>query len=206
MIKSKLRSYISENTKLKKDILKNTKVISDIKFKILNAIKNKGKIFICGNGGSAADAQHLAAEFMVRLRPNKNRDPFPVIALALDTSTLTACGNDYGFQYIFSRNLQALAKKNDLLITISTSGNSRNIFEVLKLSKRMKIFSIAFLGCGGGKAKKMSNLNLLVPHFNVARIQESHIFLGHFILNRVEEMLFFNKKVSRRKKITKESI
>ena len=141
MIKSKLRSYISENTKLKKDILKNTKVISDIKFKILNAIKNKGKIFICGNGGSAADAQHLAAEFMVRLRPNINRDPFPVIALALDTSTLTACANDYGYKYIFSRSLKALASNKDILIVLSTSGNSKNIINVLKVAKKNKIYS-----------------------------------------------------------------
>ena len=191
---------ILESIEIKKKLIGlNKEVFLSIK-KVFSTIKNGGKVFICGNGGSAADAQHLSAEFLVRLNPDKDRRPLPIISLAMDTSTLTACGNDYGFQYVFSRNLQALANKNDLLIVISTSGNSKNIIEVLKLSKKMKIFSIAFLGCEGGKSKKLSNLNLLVPHFNVARIQESHIFLGHFILNRVEEMLFFNKKVSRRKR------
>jgi D-sedoheptulose 7-phosphate isomerase len=102
---------------------------------------------------------------------------------------LTACGNDYGFQYIFSRNLEALASKKDLLIAISTSGNSKNIIEVLKKSKKMKIFSISFLGSGGGAAKKLSSLNIIIPHKKVARIQESHIFVGHFILNQVEKSL-----------------
>jgi len=104
--------------------------------KIFSTIKNEGKIFICGNGGSAADAQHLAAEFLVRLSPKINRRPFPMIPLAMDTSTLTACGNDFDFKYIFSRNLEALGSKKDLLIAISTSGNSRNIIEVLRQSKK----------------------------------------------------------------------
>jgi D-sedoheptulose 7-phosphate isomerase len=185
---------IQESVEVKKNLFKIEIEINKAINKIFTTLKKGGKVFICGNGGSAADAQHLSAEFLVRLNPDKDRRPLPIISLAMDTSTLTACGNDYGFQYIFSRNLQALANKNDLLIAISTSGNSKNIIEVLKLSKKMKIFSIAFLGCRGGDAKKLCNLNLLVPYFNVARIQESHIFLGHFILSRVEEMLFFNKK------------
>ena len=191
---------ILESIEIKKNLIGlNKEVFLSIK-RIFSTIKNGGKVFICGNGGSAADAQHLSAEFLVRLNPKINRRPFPVVSLAMDTSTLTACGNDFDFKYIFSRNLQALGSKKDLLIVISTSGNSRNIIEVLKQSKKMKIFSIAFLGCGGGNAKKLSNLNLLVPHSNVARIQESHIFLGHFILGRVEEMLFFNKKARSRKR------
>jgi len=190
---------IQESIKVKNSLFKIEKEINKAITKIFLTLRKGGKIFICGNGGSAADAQHLSAEFLIRLNPDKDRKPLPIISLAMDTSTLTACGNDYGFQYIFSRNLKALANKNDLLIVISTSGNSKNIIEVLKLSKKMKIFSIAFLGCGGGKAKKMSNLNLLVSNFNVARIQESHIFLGHFILNRVEEMLFYNKKARKNK-------
>ena len=112
------------------------------------------------------------------------------MSLALDSSTLTACGNDYGFNYIFSRNLEALGSKKDLLIVISTSGNSKNILEVLKKSKKKGIYSISFLGSGGGVAKKYTNLNLVVPHNKVARIQESHIFIGHFILNEVEKKIF----------------
>ena len=185
---------ILESLEIKKKLIGlNKEVFLSIE-KIFSTIKNGGKIFICGNGGSAADAQHLSAEFLVRLNPNINRRPFPIISLAMDTSTLTACGNDFDFKYIFSRNLQALGSKKDLLIVISTSGNSRNIIEVLKQSKKMKIFSIGFLGSNGGAAKKISNLNIIVPHQKVARIQESHIFLGHFILNQVEKKLLNKSK------------
>ena len=131
---------ILESIEIKKKLISlNKEVFLSIE-KIFSTIKNGGKVFICGNGGSAADAQHLSAEFLVRLNPKVNRKPLPVISLAMDTSTLTACGNDYGFQYIFSRNLEALGSKKDLLIVISTSGNSKNIIEVLKQSKKMKIF------------------------------------------------------------------
>jgi D-sedoheptulose 7-phosphate isomerase len=112
----------------------------------------------------------------------------------MDTSTLTACGNDFDFKYIFSRNLEALGSKKDLLIVISTSGNSKNIIEVLKKSKKMKIFSIGLLGSNGGTAKKLSNLNIIVPHQKVARIQECHIFIGHFILKKVESMLINSRQ------------
>ena len=185
---------ILESIEIKKKLLGlNKEVFLSIE-KIFSTIKNGGKIFICGNGGSAADAQHLAAEFLVRLNPKINRQPFPMISLAMDTSTLTACGNDFDFKYIFSRNLEALGSKKDLLVTISTSGNSKNIIEVLKQSKKMKIFSVSFLGFNGGAAKKISNLNIIVPHDKVARIQESHIFLGHFILDKVEKKLIERAK------------
>lgn len=180
---------ILESIEIKKKLIGlNNEVFLSIK-KIFSTIKNGGKVFICGNGGSAADAQHLSAEFLVRLNPKINRRPFPMISLAMDTSTLTACGNDFDFKYIFSRNLEALGSRKDLLIAISTSGNSKNIIEVLKQSKKMKIFSIGLLGSNGGMAKRLSNLNITVPHKKVARIQECHIFLGHFILDRVETML-----------------
>jgi D-sedoheptulose 7-phosphate isomerase len=180
---------ILESIEIKKKLIGlNKEVFLSIK-KVFSTIKNGGKVFICGNGGSAADEQHLSAEFLVRLNPKINRRPFPMVSLAMDTSTLTACGNDFDFKYIFSRNLEALGSKKDLLLVISTSGNSKNIIEVLKQSKKMKIFSIGFLGSNGGAAKKLSNLNIIVPHQKVGRIQECHIFLGHFILNRVENML-----------------
>ena len=143
----------------------------------------------CGNGGSVMDAQHLAAEFIVRLRPNLNRNPIPAITLAQDTSTITACGNDYSFNDIFLRPFQALAKKNDVLICISTSGNSKNILNVLKESKKKGTYSICFLGKGGGKAKLMCDKSLVVSSKNTARIQECHIFLGHFILEKVEDFI-----------------
>ena len=129
---------------MKKNLIINFKNIEKIKNKILYCLKNSGKVFICGNGGSAADAQHLAAEFVGRLRPKVNRKPYPVISLALDNSTLTACANDYGFKKIFSRPLDALGSKNDILIVISTSGKSKNIIDVLRLAKKKELFQ---LGC-----------------------------------------------------------
>ena len=152
-------------------------------------IKLGGKLLFCGNGGSAADAQHLAAEYIVRLRPKVNRRPLPALSLAQDTSTLTACGNDYSFDDIFLRPFKAIVKKDDILICISTSGNSKNILNVLKEAKKKKIYSVGFLGKGGGKAKKMCDKPLVVNSNNTARIQECHIFLGHFILEKVEDLL-----------------
>lgn len=152
-------------------------------------IKLGGKLMLCGNGGSAADAQHLSAEYIVRLRPNVNRKPIPAISLAQDTSTLTACGNDYDFSDVFRRPFQALAHKNDVLIAISTSGNSLNVIKVLKDARSKKITTIGFLGGSGGKCGKFCDIKLLVPSKSTARIQECHIFLGHFIFEQVENLL-----------------
>ena len=162
----------------------------DKAIKILkNCLSKKGKIFFCGNGGSAADAQHLTAELLVRLRPKINRKPLPAICLSMDTSTLTACSNDYSFEEIFSRPFEALCNKNDVLITISTSGNSKNILKILKTAKKKKIKTISFLGNSGGLSKKISTLPIIVKNNDVARIQEAHIFLGHFILENLENLI-----------------
>lgn len=160
---------------------------------ILNTTLENKLTVIFGNGGSAADAQHLAAEFLVRLKPGLNRNPIPAISLATDTSTLTACSNDYSFTKIFSRNLEALANVKDVLIIISTSGNSKNIIDVLKTSKKIKIKSIGFLGSSGGKAKKLCDHKIIFKSNDVARIQENHIFLGHFIFEQVEKILIKKK-------------
>jgi D-sedoheptulose 7-phosphate isomerase len=152
-------------------------------------IKLGGKLLFCGNGGSAADAQHLAAEYLVRLRPKVNRRPLPALSLAQDTSTLTACGNDYDFSDIFLRPFQAFANKNDILIGITTSGNSLNILKVLKYARSKKISTLGFLGSSGGKCKNFCDIKLMVPSDNTARIQECHIFLAHFILQSAEDLL-----------------
>ncbi len=188
-----LKKQINENIQTKKKIFFMSKSISKAIDIIYETIENDGKVYLCGNGGSAADAQHLAAEFLIRLRPNVNRKPLPFLTLATDTSTITACGNDYSFNEIFSRPFNALASKKDLLIVISTSGNSKNIIKVLKASNTKKINSIALLGNNGGKAKEYSTLPLIVKSKNVARIQEAHIFLGHFILQMVEEKIIKKK-------------
>jgi D-sedoheptulose 7-phosphate isomerase len=195
MIKHSLENTIIESIDLHKKIFHISSDINKVIKKIYKTIKNGGKIYICGNGGSAADAQHLAAEFLIRLRPTFNRKALPVISLALDTSTITACGNDIGFDKIFARNLEALGSKKDVLIAISTSGNSKNILNVLKFAKKNKIYSVGFLGNKGGMAKKISNLNLIIPSSNTARIQEAHIFLGHYIFEQVENLLFKNNKI-----------
>ena len=168
--------------KLKKEIDKSIKLIH-------KSLISGGKVLFCGNGGSAADAQHLTAELLIRLRPHVNRKAIPAMSLAQDTSTLTACGNDYSFSQIFSRPFEAIACKNDILFVISTSGNSENIVEVLKKSKIKKIKSIGLLGSKGGKSKKYCDVKLIVPSNVTARIQECHIFLGHYILEQVENLV-----------------
>jgi D-sedoheptulose 7-phosphate isomerase len=185
----KFKKKIFEDIKIKKKLIKDFKVFERIKGEILSCLNRSGKIFICGNGGSAAHAQHLAAEFMIRLRPEINRRPYPVISLALDTSTLTACSNDYGYNKIFSRPLEALGCDKDILIILSTSGKSKNIIEVLKLAKKKKIFSIGFLGKDGGQAKFLCDFIYIVPSKSVPIIQEIHMFLGHLIFETVEDEL-----------------
>jgi len=156
---------------------------------IASSITKGGKLMICGNGGSAADAQHLVAEFLVRLTSEVNRQGIPAISLAQDTSTLTACLNDYGQDQIFKRVLSSLAKEGDILLAITTSGNSINIIETLKLARSMGIYSLGFLGGDGGSALKYCDSAFIVPSEETARIQESHITAGHAILQYVEDKL-----------------
>lgn len=194
MIKEpKLKNFIEESINIKKKLIDCEPEINKSIKLIYKSIKDGGKIFLCGNGGSAADAEHLAAEFIVRLRPKFNRRSIPAVSLSSNTSIITACGNDFSFKKIFTRSLQGLYKKNDILIAISTSGNSKNIVDVLKFCKKEKINSIGFLGNNGGAAKKYCKINLIVPSSNTARIQEIHIFLGHFIFESVENLLFKKK-------------
>jgi D-sedoheptulose 7-phosphate isomerase len=188
-----LENHLEENINVHQQISKMSKDIIDVIQNINKRLKRGGKILFCGNGGSAADAQHLAAEFIVRLRPHINRNPIPALTLTQDTSTLTACGNDYSFDDIFLRPFKALVNRNDILICISTSGDSKNILKVLKEAKKKNIYSIGFLGKGGGKAKKICDKPLVIHSNNTARIQECHIFLGHFILEKVEDIVISKK-------------
>tara|TARA_B100000886_G_C20426982_1_gene494721 strand:- start:18566 stop:19141 length:576 start_codon:yes stop_codon:yes gene_type:complete len=188
---STFKKNLLESIYLKNNIITLEKSINIATNEIFKKISSGGKVFLCGNGGSAADAQHLAAEFLVRLRPNINRKPIPAINLCGDTSTLTACANDYSFNEIFSRTLDALATKNDILIAISTSGKSKNILDVLKTAKRKKIKSIGFFSIK--KKTKIADIEINVPSTNVARIQETHIFIGHTIFEMVEDLIIKNK-------------
>ena len=192
-IASDLKNQLEQNIVAHQDILNMSDDIIEIVQIIKKKLKKGGKILFCGNGGSAADAQHLAAEFIVRLRPHINRQPLSALTLVQDTSTITACGNDYSFDDIFLRPFQSLAKKNDILICISTSGDSKNILKELVKAKKQKVFSIGFLGKKGGKAKKLCNKPLIISSENTARIQECHIFLGHIILEKVEDLIISKK-------------
>ena len=156
---------------------------------VAEAIKAGNKLMICGNGGSAADAQHLAAELLVRLRPTYNRVGLPAIALAQDTSTITACGNDFGYEVLYQRMLQALGRDGDVLLAITTSGNSENVLLAMREARRMGVSVFGFLGKDGGEALALCDEAFVVPSENTARIQEAHITAGHGLMEFIEDKL-----------------
>ena len=184
-----LQNKIKYHSSAINEISNQSKEIQKIIKLLVKKITSGGKVFFCGNGGSCSDAQHLAAEMIVRLKPKNDRKPMPALSLATDTSTLTACGNDYDFSEIFSRPFDALSTKKDLLVVISTSGNSENIVNVLKKAKIKGVSTIGFLGKNGGKCKNLCKNKLIIKSNNTATIQECHIFLGHFIIEEVEKIL-----------------
>lgn len=155
---------------------------------MVTSLQNGGKIHFCGNGGSAADAQHLAAELSGRFY--YDRPPLNAEALHCNTSYLTAVGNDYGYEHIFARLLQGTARKGDVLVGISTSGNSTNILRAYEICDKMGIIKISMTGQTGGKMKELSTLLLNVPSTDTPRIQESHIMIGHIICEIIESMMF----------------
>ncbi len=158
---------------------------------MVNCFQAEGRVFFCGNGGSAADCQHLAAELVSKL--NLRRNALPALALTTDTSLITAISNDDDFSDIFLRQVQALAIENDLLIAISTSGNSLNVCKAVTDCRRRRIQTIALTGKNGGKLAEKADLVLKVPSDNVQRIQECHIAIGHILCDLVEKTLFGNR-------------
>ena len=152
---------------------------------IVETLQSGGKVLLCGNGGSAADAQHIAAELTGRFK--KERRGLPAIALTTDTSALTAIGNDYGYERVFVRQVEALARKGDLLIGISTSGNSGNVLLALELALDLECATLGLSGRDGGRMNDYCDLNLVVPSDDTARIQEMHIMIGHILCQRVDE-------------------
>ena len=148
-------------------------------------IKNGNKIILFGNGGSAADAQHIAAEFTGRYKTE--RKALPAIALTTDTSALTAIGNDYGYERVFDRQLEALANEGDLLIGISSTGNSENVVRAFNLGRELGCKSIGLSGKGGGKFNGHCDLNIVIPSENTPRIQEMHILIGHIICQVIDD-------------------
>ncbi len=154
---------------------------------VVNALQKKGKVLLIGNGGSAADAQHLAAEFIGRFK--QERAAIPAIALTTDTSVLTCLSNDYDYTYIFTRQLEALCRPEDVVIAISTSGNSLNVLNGVKTAKNMGAVCIALTGQNGGKLEGLADFCIKAPSQDTARIQEAHIFIGHVICEYVEHTL-----------------
>jgi len=154
---------------------------------IVKCFKAGGKVILMGNGGSAGDAQHIAAEFVGRYK--KERKSYPALALNANTSTLTAVGNDYGYDVTFSRQVEGFAKKGDVVIGISTSGNSANVYKALEVAKSMGCYSAALLGKSGGTIKNIADLPIIVKSENTPRIQECHIFIGHTVCELVEKEL-----------------
>jgi D-sedoheptulose 7-phosphate isomerase len=189
--KNNIKKIFQESINVKNEIIASKQIdniqkMGDIASK---AILNNRKILICGNGGSAADAQHLAAEMLIRLRPKNNREGVAAISLAQDTSTITACGNDFGFEKLFERMVQTLGNEGDILLAITTSGNSKNIINAMEIARKMEINVFGFLGSGGGPAIKLCDQFFLVPSNNTGRVQEAHITAGHALMEYIEDIL-----------------
>jgi len=183
-----MRNQIKESIETKNRILQNKEILNKLSLiisEINNCFQRGNKILIAGNGGSAADAQHFAAEIVGRYK--KERKGYPAIALTTDTSIITALANDYNFDLIFARQVEALAKKGDIFFGISTSGNSKNIIEGVKKAKELGVTTVCLLGKGGGKLKDLADFSIIVPSNNTPRIQESHIMLIHIICEEVEK-------------------
>ena len=157
---------------------------------IIVSVKSGGKIMFCGNGGSAADCQHLATEFIIRLSHDLNRPSIGAIALTTDSSNLTAGANDIGYDNVFARSVEGLGRHGDVLIGISTSGNSASVIKAMEMAKSKKIITIAFLGGSGGKMKGIADVSVTIPSSNTQRIQEGHITVGHIICESVERELY----------------
>ena len=155
--------------------------------KIFSTLENGNKLLICGNGGSAADSQHFAAELVGRFE--KEKQPLPAISLTTDTSILTAVANDYGYDNVFAKQVKALCKKGDLLFAISTSGNSPNVLKAVELAKTIGMKSISLTGKDGGKIAGISDIDINIPVFSTARVQEAHITVIHIICKIVEDKM-----------------
>jgi D-sedoheptulose 7-phosphate isomerase len=190
-----IKSIIQRSIDVKLALMQDEKLISAIRDSvevIVKAFQNGNKVLFCGNGGSAADAQHLAAEFSGRFYTD--REALPAEALHANTSYLTAVANDYGYELVYARLLQGIGNKGDVLVGLSTSGNSANIMKALETAKKKGLISIAFTGASGGKMRDLCDILINVPSSDTPRIQESHILAGHIICQLVESALYPTEK------------
>ena len=187
----KIKSIISESIAVKNKVLADQNLLTVVRSvipAIISALKNGNRIYFCGNGGSAADAQHLAAEFSGRFYID--RDALPAEALHCNTSYLTAVANDYSYDVIYSRLIDGIANEGDVVVGLSTSGNSPNILKAFETARQKKVTTIGFTGATGGKMRELSDHLFNVPSTDTPRIQESHIMIGHIICELAEEKLF----------------
>ncbi|MEA3493698.1 MAG: D-sedoheptulose 7-phosphate isomerase [Candidatus Margulisiibacteriota bacterium] len=190
-MQDKIVEKLKESIEVKKLVIKNlAPQIEQAAKLIVEALKQGNKIMFFGNGGSAADAQHLAAEFIGRYR--KDRKALPAIALTSNSSVLTCLSNDFGFGTIFARQVEGLATKGDIAFGISTSGGSKNVIEGLEKAKELGCKTVGLLGCGGGRIAEVADLSITIPSKDTPRIQESHITIGHIICGLIEEELFLS--------------
>lgn len=186
-----IRETLLDSAETQKKILDHcTSDINKAVDMLVSAFSNGKKLLLCGNGGSAADAQHMATELVIRLSHEFKRPALPAIALSTDSSNLTAGGNDIGFENTFARSVEALGNEGDVLIGISTSGNSENVLRAIKKAKEKRLQVIGLLGSGGGRIKELCDVSIVVPSHHIGRIQEGHITIGHIVCGLVEIELF----------------
>lgn len=191
VIDARLRAHLDTIAAIEKDETLKA-AVQDAVDAIVNCFRSGGRVYFCGNGGSAADAQHLAAEFSGRFY--FDRPVLPADALHCNTSYLTAVGNDYGYDMIFARLISGLGQKGDILVGISTSGNSANILQAFEVCREKGVRTIAMTGASGGKMKALSDLLINIPSTDTPRIQEAHITVGHIICELVEQAMFGEKE------------
>jgi len=192
-MRDRIKDILLESIQVKEELLRSyvgqIKGIADL---IIECLKKGGKVILCGNGGSAADAQHIAAEFIGRFK--RDRTALAAISLTTNSSVLTSLANDYGYDVVFSKQVEALAQKNDILIGISTSGKAKNVALALKQAKKSNIKTVALTGGDGGDLAKLADVSFIVPSAITARIQEAHITVGHIICELVEQILCQEQK------------
>jgi D-sedoheptulose 7-phosphate isomerase len=187
-MKEQILKQINDSIEVKKTL--DIAVIENSAKMLAECLKNGNKILLCGNGGSAADCQHIAAELVIRFRSSVVRPALPAIALTCDTSILTAGGNDIGFDNIFAQQVAALGNAGDILLGISTSGNSANVLNAINVAKGKNMKIIGLLGMTGGKILPLCDISIVVEHKETARIQESHLLIEHIWCDLIERILF----------------
>ncbi|MDD2703611.1 MAG: D-sedoheptulose 7-phosphate isomerase [Candidatus Omnitrophica bacterium] len=187
-MRDKIKDLLLESIQVKEDLLHDyiDKII-EISILIIDSLKKDGKVMLFGNGGSASDSQHIAAELIGRFK--KDRNALPAVALTTNTSIITSLANDYGYEVVFSKQIEALGRKNDVAIGISTSGKAKNVAMAIKQAKKMDIKTIALTGGDGGDLAKLADVSLVVPSAVTARIQEAHITIGHIVCEIIEQTL-----------------